>query len=52
MLRFVLGEFVKQAVAEFVESYETWRTDADIVTTHQLVRLLELWLTDIYRNEA
>ena len=51
MLRFVLGEIVKQAVAEFVESYPTWRTDADIAMTHQLVRRLELWLTDLCHHQ-
>jgi hypothetical protein len=51
MLRFLLNELVKQAVAEFVESYQTWRTDADVATTHDLVRRLELWLTDICQQE-
>jgi len=51
ILRFVLGELVKQAVGEFVDSYQTWQTDADVATTHELVRRLELWLTDICQNE-
>ena len=47
MLKFLLNELVKQAVAEFLESYPSWRTDADKETTHQLVRKLEEWLTDL-----
>jgi len=51
MLRFLMNELVKQAVAEFVEGYQDWRTDADVATTHELVRRLELWLTDLCQNE-
>ncbi len=51
MLRFVMDELIKQAVEDFCESFERWRTDADIATTHELVRRLEKWLTGISHNQ-
>jgi hypothetical protein len=50
MYRFLLGEAIKQAVAEFCESYADWLTDADAATTAELVRRLERWLDEIGRE--
>jgi hypothetical protein len=50
MLRFVMNELIKQAVEEFCATFESWRTDADMATTHELVRRLERWLTGISHN--
>jgi hypothetical protein len=52
MVKFVLNEMIKQAVAEFCDNFEDWRTDADDVTTHELVRQLESWLTGIVHNQV
>jgi hypothetical protein len=51
MLRFVMNELIKRAVEDFLENFETWRTDAEPATTHALVRRLEHWLTRISWNE-
>ena len=51
MLRFVMNELIKQAVEDFCESYELWRTDADAATTRALARRLELWLNGISHNQ-
>jgi len=52
MLRFVMTELIKQAVEEFCATFESWRTDADSATTHELVRRLEKWLTGISHNKT
>jgi hypothetical protein len=51
MVRFVLNELIKLAVADFCDHFEDWHTDADDVTTHELVRHLERWLTGVARNQ-
>jgi hypothetical protein len=52
VLRFVMNELIKQAVEDFCEGFECWRTNADVATTHELVRTLEKWLTGISQNEV
>jgi hypothetical protein len=52
MLRFVMNELIKQAVEEFCATFGSWRTDADMATTHELVRRLEKWLTGISHNKT
>ena len=52
MLRFVMNELIKQAVEDFCGGYQGWRTNADVATTHELVRKLERWLTGISHNQV
>ncbi len=45
-----MNELIERAVENFCETFEAWRTDADVATTHELVRRLEKWLTGISYN--
>jgi carbamoyltransferase len=46
------GLFVTKAVEDFCETFDSWRTDADTPTTHELVRRLERRLAVISHNQA
>ena len=52
MLGFLMDEIVKQAVEDFLETFESWQTDADAATTSRLVKELEVWLIKISHDQA